>query len=408
MRYYRFRRKASKKARTILLRVLFVLAAAALITGAAILTGNLLLRKVENAETLLSANVPPSGNAVERADTNTNFSVNKTDVPQVRASGLSLLSHTTDDSITDRLRTLLIDFDTVSVTITDSSDHADLLYTSPALTELFRMPETTDDPLYTRLKAVANTANHSDLRCSAVLSASFARMDTDTAALVDGTIAVELQQMGFQELLLTDVLGDDADTDAINTLRRYLAAVQKKQGTSDDSLSLGVCLPTSVYLNTANAKQLQMLAEPADFLAMDAADLPTTGPSGTTITGICTSLSGSFQLYSLRVLLTTDDLSLLAAQYTALTEMGITNLHFTGEITLEQLEAATTQDSPTETDVPEEPTAEPLPTTNPYVTTTADGTTDPDSPETEAETEPHTEPETEAETTYRTEGGSWY
>lgn len=405
MRYYRFRRKASKKVRTILLRILFVLVAAALITGAAILIGNLLLRKVENAETLLNANVPPSGNAVERADSTTSSPTAKTDVPQVRASGLALLSHTTDDSITDRLRTLLIDFDTVSVTITDSSDHADLLYTSPALIQLFRMPETTNDPLYTRLKAVANTANHSDLRCSAVLSASFARMDTDTAALVDGTIAVELQRMGFQELLLTDVLGDDADTDAINSLRRYLADVRGTQGETNDPISIGVCLPTSVYLNTANAKQLQMLAETADFLVMDAADLPTTGPSGTTITGICTSLSGSFQLYSLRVLLTTDDLSLLAAQYTALTEMGITNLHFTGEITLEQLEAAITPDTPAETDVPEEPTADPLPTTNPYVTTTADGTTDPDSLETEPETEAETTPQ---ETTYRTEGGSWY
>lgn len=407
MRYYRFRRKASKKVRTIFLRILFVLIAAALITGAAILTGNLLLRKVEAAEDLLSANVPPSGNAAERADTATSSPTAKTDVPEVRASGLELLSHTTDDSITDRLRTLLLDFDTVSVTITDSSDHADLLYTSPALTKLFRMPETTNDPLYARLKAVANTANHSDLRCSAVLSASFAHMDADTAALVDGTIAGELQRMGFQELLLTDALGDEADTDAINSLRRYLANMREMQGESSDPISIGVCLPTSVYLNTTNAKQLQMLAETADFLAMDAADLPTTGPSGTTISGICTSLSGSFQLYSLRVLLTTDDLSLLAAQYNALTEMGITNLHFTGEITLEQLEAATTNATPTETDVPEDPTAEPLPTTNPYVTTTTNGTTDPDSPE----TEPHTETEAETtppETTYRTEGGSWY
>lgn len=263
------------------------------------------------------------------------------------------------------------------------------------------MPETTNDPLYTRLKAVANTAYHSNLRCSAVLSSSFARMDADTAALVDGTIAGELQQMGFQELLFTDVLGDDADTDAINTLRRYLAAVRKTQGETDDSLSIGVCLPTSVYLNTANAKQLQMLADTVDFLAMDAADLPTTGPSGTTISGICTSLSGSFQLYSLRVLLTTDDLSLLAAQYTALTELGITNLHFTDEITIEQLEAFADL---TEPEPIEGTDAESLPTTNPYVTTNANAPTDADS----LETEPHTEPETEAETTYRTEGGSWY
>lgn len=404
MRYYRFRRKASKKVRTVLLRVLFVLAAAAIITGAAILTGNLLLRKVEAAETRLSAHVPPSGNAAERADTIAAPAA-KTNVPSVRASGLDLRTHATDDSIIDRLRTLLRDFDTVSVTITDTADHADLLYTSPALTQLFRMPETTtSDPLYARLRSVATTANHSDLRASAVLSASFARMDADTAALVDGTIAGELQRMGFHELLLTDVLGDDADTDAINTLRRYLANVRKTLTETDEPIAIGVCLPTSVYLNTANAKQLQMLADTVDFLVMDAADLPTTGPSGTTISGICTSLSGSFQLYSLRVLLTTENLPLLAAQYTALTELGITNLHFTGEITPELLETANAANTEPAPDPTEDPAEEPLPTTNPYVTTM------PETTETEAEaSDPTPEPETTPpETTYRTEGGSWY
>lgn len=415
MRYYRFRRKASKKVRTVLLRILFVLVAAAVITGAAILVGNLLLRKVEAAETLLSANVSPSGNAAERVDGDSISPNVKTDVPLVHASGLSLTANTTDDRITGRMREMLGTFDTVSVTITDGTDHGDLLYTSPALIKLFRMPENTaTDPLYTRLKAIANTANHSDLRCSAVLSASLPRTDTDTAALLDGTIATELYQMGFQELLLTDVLGDGADTDALNNLRRYLLSIQNTIGDTDGAFAVGVCLPTSVYLNTANAKQLQMLAETADFLAMDAADLPTTGPSGTTLSGICTSLSGSFQLYSLRVLLTTTDLDLLASQYKALTDMALNNLHFTGEIDLDMLEnrpseQAAAAGSDTVPDTTAE-TAEPLPTTNPYATTMPASPTDEanetdDSPESEAETEAETEP---AETTYRTEGGSWY
>lgn len=407
MRYYRFRRKASKKIRTIFLRILFVLVTAAIITGAAILVGNLLLHKVETAEGLLSANVSPSGNAAERVDDDS-FSPQgaTTDVPQVYASGLSLTESTTDEHIQNRMLAMLGTYDTVSVTITDSTDHADLLYTSPALIELFRMPENTAaDPLYTRLRSIANTAGHSDLRCSAVMSASFARMDADTAALLDGTIAGELYKMGFQEILLTDLLGDDADTDSLNTLRRYLNAIQSTLGDTGGAFQVGVCLPTSVYLNTANAKQLQMLAETADFLAMDAADLPTTGPSGTTLSGICTSLSGSFQLYSLRVLLTTEDLSLLAAQTTALAELGITNLHFTGEITPEILENAAAANLPTDPETDPTETEASLPTTNPYVTTKP---TEADAPETDA-TETDAPPkETEPEPTYRTEGGSWY
>lgn len=409
MRYYRFRRKASKKVRTIFLRILFVLTAAAVITGAAILTGNLLLRKVEAAEDTLSANISPSGNAAERADGDSFSATAKTDVPSVHASGLSLTQNTTDEDIKNRMLAMLGIYDTVSITITDDTDHGDLLYTSPALTKLFRMPEnTTADTLYTRLRSIVNTANHSDLRCSAVLSASFARMDTDTAALLDGTIAGELYSMGFQEILLTDLLGDDADTDALNNLRRYLTAIQNTIGNTDGAFQVGVCLPTSVYLNTANAKQLQMLADTADFLAMDAADLPTSGPSGTTLSGICTSLSGSFQLYSLRVLLTTSDLNLLAKQCSALTDMGITNLHFTAEITPEMLVITTIETTPDTTAEDPVETTEPLPTTNPYATTnTPDTTTTDATPESSPEPEPETETET-AEATYRTEGGSWY
>lgn len=398
MRYYRFRRKASKKVRTVLLRILFVLAAAAVITGVAILTGNLLLRKVNAAEDAMNAHVSPSGNAVERTSDDSANTQTQTDVPLVRASGLSLTQNTTEEEIKNRMLAMIGTYDTVSVTITDRANHADLLYASPALIELFRMPEnTTIDPLYTRLKSIANTAGHSDLRCSAVMASSLSQMDADTAALVDGTLAGELYQMGFQEILLIDVLGDDADTDTLNTLRRYLNTIQNTLGETAEPFQIGVCLPTSVYLSTTNAKQLQMLANTADFLAMDAAELPTTGPSGTTLTGICTSLSGSFQLYSLRVLLTTEDLTLLATQYQALTDMGITNLHFTAEITPEMLVIGQ-NDADTDGTIPADETA--LPTTNPYVTTT---TTDDESDETSIqETEPETEP------TYRTDAGSWY
>lgn len=391
MRYYRFRRKASKKFRTICIRVLFVLVAAILITGLAIVTGNMLLRKVERAEESLHANVPPSGYAAERTEANEgSLSTEHTEVPEVYAAGFSLTSHTEEESILERLRTIAATYDTMSLSL---CDHANtLLYTSPALSELLRMPTRESDPVYARLRSVVTTAVHTDLRCSAVLASSYPHMPSDTAALVDSTLANELHDLGFHELLLTDVLGDDADTDAITNARRY---VQSVHAAAPESLAIGICLPVRVYLNTENAKQLQMLSSVVDFLTMDAADLPITGPSGTTLSGICLSLSGSFQLYSLRVLLTSTDPVLLAGQYQVLTELGITNLHFIGEVSPELLTLPAEPEIPAATD-PDSTNV--IPTTNPYATTT---------PSTPSDT-PVEAPTETTPPAYRTDSDSWY
>ena len=401
MRYYRFRRKASQKAKTIFFRILFVLAAAVIITGLAILTGNLLLQKVENATEALESSVPPSGNAAGRIETtDTELPEEAYSSLQVFAAGLDLPFHETEDSLFARIHTIAQTYDTVSIGITGRdalTGTESLLYTSPALTTLLRMPAITgDNILYTRLSNAVTAAKAQGLRLSAVMSSSLSHLDSATAALVDSTIAAELYTLGFQEILLTNILPGDADTDTITNARRYLQSVQNAlSGTG--SFSVGAALPVSVYLDAVNAKQVQMLASAVDFLAMDAADIPVSGESGMTLEEICVSLTGSFQVYNLRVLLTSRNTTLLAAQYNTLIRMNITNIHFLGEVSPETLiEPTLPEAAPEEAETTAEDT---IPQTNPYATTLpSDGT---GSIPSGKEDEP-------AETFYRTEGGSWY
>ncbi|MBQ8402378.1 MAG: hypothetical protein IJX14_10680 [Clostridia bacterium] len=396
MRYYRHRRKASQKAKTIFFRILFVLTAAVVITGMAILTGKALLNKVEKATEELESSVPPSGNAAGRVNRDeSDLAEEAYSSLQVFAAGLDLPYHETEDSLFARIHTIAESCDTVSVKVTGQSG---LLYTSPALSELVRMPAVTgDNPLYDRLSLTVTAAKARNLRLSAVMTSSLRMLESATAALVDSTIAAELYAMGFQEILLTDILPYDADTDTINNARWYLQSMQNTLSGSG-SFSVGACLPVSVYLDAVNAKQVQMLASSVDFLAMDAADLPVSSANGMTLEEVCLSLAGSFQVYNLRVLLTAEDPALLAAQYNTLVRMDIANIHFLGEVSPGTLaEAVLPESEQTPAETTEE---EMIPSSNPYATTLPEdgagsGTED------AVETDP-------AETFYRTEGGSWY
>ncbi len=398
MRYYRHRRKTSERAKRIFFRVLFFLAAAAAITGLAILTGNLLLAKVERAEEALESSIPPSGNAAGRDD----GIKNPETIPegdkmrlQVFAAGLDLSLPDTEDSLFSRLNNLSQTYNTVSVNVKSGTE---LLYVSPALSALVGQPDTgINTEAYLRLTQTVTAAKAQDLRLCAVMPSSLhGRLDIETAALLDSTIAAELYTLGFDEILLTNVLAADADTDAINLARRYLTDVHDSlSGTG--SFLLGVCLPISIYLDAVNAKQVQLLSSAVDFLAMSAANTPVTGDMALTLEEICTSLTGSFQVYDLRVVLDTPDLTLLTDQYNSLVRQGISNIHFLREITADTLTDPTIP--PEETGTNAETTAEETtPHSNPYVTTRpGDGEN--------SGGYTHTDP---TETYYRTEEGSWF
>jgi len=384
LRYYTHRRKASQRVKTVFLRILFVLAAAALITGLAVLTGNLLLEKVRRAEELLETGVPPSGNAAERpVETEAEENDGVYSTLRVFAAGLDPSVHSTADSRVARVHTVSENYDTVSVSVTAKT--GTLLYTSPALTALLGMPTGTPDPQYTGLSELCTAAKAQGLRTSAVLTSSLHRVpDVQTAALTDSTLAAELCMLGFDEVLLTELLPDfsaaDTAPDSLVAVRRYLQSVHEGIASlSGTGFSLGACLPGAVYLEGENAKQVQLLASAVDFLAIDLSPFPVrSSDSIMTLEQVCQTLAGSFQVYNLRAVLGTEDTVLLAAQANTLSRLEITNVQFLTEVTPELL--AQTELPPEETRTAETEEAESTPVSNPYATV------DPDQGTTESET----------------------
>jgi len=396
LRYYR--RKNKEKIKAVFLKILFVLVSACIVTTLAIITGKLLQVKVQSASEHLETSVPPSGNSVGR-ETESSLEGDSYSSLYVYASGLSLPLHETEDSLVSRIHTISGTYDTVSVEITKDNR---LLYVSPSLSELLRMPLQDTDPMYTRLKNLCTAAKARDLRLSAVFSSSLHTMDNATAALSDSTIAAELYALGFDEILFVDILPETVDTDTLNIAKKYLQTIRDSlnrtvgDSTQLHDFSVGACLPYNVYMDAVNAKQIQMIATTVDFLAIDLSSLPVRSQTDMTLETVCQSLAGSFSVYNLRALLGTKDLSLLAAQSNVLAKLEITNLQYLDEITPTLLtEATVAEPEETETETTEET---PSSITNPYATTLpSDGVGN-----TGSET---TEPE---ETYYRTGEDSWW
>jgi len=393
VRYYR--RKANQRAKAVILRILFVVFCAAVITGLAILTGNLLKNKVESANETLDAIRHPSGNSAGRSDTltqpDTTGDVYSSLV--VSASGVIPGNHTSEDSLILRVNTIAESYDTISVTLTDENG---VIYTSPALMDVLRMPETQENDAYKTILSICTAAKAKNLRISGVFSSSLQVMKAETAALVDSTLADELYRMGFHEVLFTDVMPEQADTDKINIAREYLETIRSN---TDMGLTIGTVLPVSVYLETDYAKQVQMVASVVDFLAIDLTTVTVANndPSQT-LEKVCQALTGIFQIYNMRIVLANPNINQLADQSSLLNRMELTNIQYLGEITPEMLSEAIIANpdvlvdaSPVETD------ANDLlaPQRNPYATTgssPADTTKEPE------------------ETYYRSgeEANSWY
>ena len=414
MRYYR--RKANQKVRAVLWRILFIILCAAVIFGLAVLTGNLLKRHVEAATERLDSAKPPSGNAVSRSDAENEEkgTADSYSSLTVKACGIDWITRTADglqptaeDTLVLRLRELAAEYDTISLDINDADGY---YYTSPTLLTLLKQPlssdAVTDDSVYRRLTILCNAVKAENLRLSVRIRASLDTLDAEAAAILDGTIALELFQMGVEEVLFTGLTAADADTDAINYARTYLTYVREAL---DGTGTIGALLPYNVYTEAVYAKQVQMTASAVDFLAIDLTDAPVTASdtNAMTISKICQSLKGSFQVYNMRVYLGGGNITLLAAQKEALDALGIRNRQYETELTnamiteTEQVKNDTDTVEPESTDAATDATSETESRINPYAVTRSQEPVD--DTETGAEAETETE-----ELTYRSDGDSWY
>ncbi|MBR5681377.1 MAG: hypothetical protein IKX19_12060, partial [Clostridia bacterium] len=128
MKRYRRNKHTSPAVKTVLLRILFVVMAAAVITVGTVLVGHHLLVKVQSAEV---APIPTGGTGIsfERQDSDESRSVGN--APSIRGVGIDLLAYESADALGEELDELSEAFNTVVYSLCD--EDGQLIYQSPAV-----------------------------------------------------------------------------------------------------------------------------------------------------------------------------------------------------------------------------------------------------------------------------------
>lgn len=345
-------------------RILFVILAAAVITFSTLILGHYLKKKVAEAEAAMNTSEPAS----EQITSRPKLSERSSSTRSLFAGGLELRNYRTEDAVVSAVNTLAESYDTLLVDLTDAS--GSLLYTSPALCERLRMavPDTND--ALTLVRSAFSAAKSKELYVCVVMDTSFGVLERGQDELADGTLFAELSSFGVDEILIKNAVIDEENIPA-EELAAYLdGCAELTQG----SCQLGILFPDEVFLNFSNAHAIQTIAHAADFTGIDMTSYSSTTPEAMyeKMTEEVSSLYGSFSIYNMRVVLSTVDMELLAAQVQALRDSDIYNICFTEGISPDILNyngsdtsvpEAETEAKP-ETTVPVEPQANPYATVN--------------------------------------------
>ncbi len=196
------------------------------------------------------------------------------------------------------------------------------------------------------------------------------------------TLFSELASFGVDEILLTNTVLDPENIPE-DDLADYLADCMTLL---DDSCEIGVLLDDEVFLNFNNAHAIQTIASAADFIGIDMTCYETITPDALyeQMKDTITSLYGSFSIYNMRVVLSTSDNDLLAAQAQAVRDSNL-SLCLTDNVlpdALNYTNRVLPADEPEEIPA-EETTAGVPPESNPYAVGLAEEPepSDPDSAE---------------------------
>lgn len=396
MRHYRRSYSGSVRVKKIMFRILFVILAAAVITFSSIFLGNYLQKKVADLEAARNTSEP----AQEQITSRPKLTNSTSSTRELSAAGLELRNYHTEDAVVAAVNTLAEHYDTLLVYLSNSE--GDLLYTSPSLCEIMRIAAPEDDAELTLVRAALTAAKSRNLYLCAVMDSSFGLLERGLDAQVDGTLFAELASFGVDEILIENTI-IDAENVPADEIADYLAGCAE---ITDGSCELGVLIPDDVFLNFSNARSIQTIASAADFTGIDMTSYDSVTPAEmyAKMTQNITSLYGSFSIYNMRVVLSTADIDLLAAQYQALRDSDISNVCFTENILPDALNYSSTlpEEEPVE-EPEEETTAKVESESNPYAVGIAKETE-----ETEAEQEPES-PEDPTPADENTEvGDSWY
>ena len=353
-----------------------MLAAAIIITTVTILIGNSLKKKVEKAEE--DAVTPKATTGLQTERHLEESSIYSEYSPSVFGASVVISDYIgTDDTdeaprdIAADVRTLSSHFDTLSINIV--SDSGELIYESEAMCALSRIPYSGTDETEALIKSALEAAKNNSMRTTAVFVPMVSETTISGAAAVDSALITELSEMGFDEVLLdlSGMFGDDITYDAASRVRTY---VHECSSLTNDTCKIGVALSADVFLNSADAKQIQLIANAASFIAVkfDLDEVYITTEAYDMASDAVTSLLGNFSVYNMRVIIDSRFDIISAAVYSACKEHGVTNVSFSTFILPEALGYSDDTDDDDDVDTGDgqtDPEDSELPE-NPYATTT--------------------------------------
>ena len=355
MKRYRRNKQASPALKTVLLRILFVLGAAVVITVGTVLVGHHLLVKVQSAE-VTPIVTEGTGISFERQDADESRSVGN--APSIRGVGIDLLSYESAEALGEALDELAEAFNTVVYSL--CGEDGQLIYQSPAVCALVRMQPVDTEGLE-RFTDAVREAKTRGLRIIASL------IPADAAT--DAALMKELAGFGVTEILVTPSLSGTLDYETANRLRLYLNECSEAL---DGACRLGIVLPAAAYLDSQGAMQLQMIAQIASSLGIRFPTASLSNPDAVykNVSDTIQALEGTFSVYNMRVVLDETNAYRVAAEYQACEDRGVTNYYFTKTVKPSTLTYSGETDEETP-DAPVNDTVSKIPdsVTNPYANT---------------------------------------
>jgi len=345
LKYYRRKRHGDKRTRKVVLRILFVLFAAAVIAVLSSLLGNHLKKMVEESAETTSVGemVDPSEEgepSIERFPTGT-----PGEKITVSAIGIDL---SWNEESGESLSEIKEHFDTVSIPV---SENGSLVYTSPALLDYLRIPteESQWEAVfagYRGLRELCSLVKAEGLRLSAVMEASHWESDK--------VLVGELVSLGFDEVIVTGF--DEITGEALS----YFSAI------SGDSVDIGAVFPAEEYLKAENERRIRLLSASGILLCVDLnTDRSPFDEVEKRTKTLVSKLRSAIEEYHVRFFLDTEDEQYICEEYKALLEYKAENIQITKQISHEELTANVADRS----QVPQDDGAETMAPVNPYITT---------------------------------------
>lgn len=382
--------------KTIMFRILFVILTAAVITFSSIFLGTYLQKKVDAAEAALNTAEPSRDQVTSRPVRSDSAAFSR----EVSAAGLKLRNYHTEDAVVAAVNALAEHYNTLIVHLGNSD--GDLLYTSPALCSRLRIAAPENDSELALIRSALTAAKSKNLYLCAVMDTSFGLLERGTDEQIDSTLFAELASFGVDEILLTNTVLDPENIPE-DELADYLAGCITL---TEGSCEIGVLLDDEVFLNFNNAHAIQTIASAADFVGIDMTSYETISADALyeQMRDTITSLYGSFSIYNMRVILSTSDNDLLAAQAQAVRDSDLPSLCFTDNVlpnVLNYTNRVLPADEPEEAPA-EETTAGVMPEANPYAVGIAE---DPEPSEPDSAEEIPAEEDTSGDGSV---GDSWY